>query len=188
MALAHTRVSQVEFERFAAQPDNSERRLELIAGEVVEMVSNNYASQIAGRFTAFAGTFIIQHDLGYFTSADGGYRVFGEDYIPDFGFISNKRQPEPSRDTYNLLAPDFALEVVSPTDSERKLTTKVSNYLAAGTVVLVVYPDDKEAAVHAPGKPVQTLTIDDTFDGGDVLPGFKLPVRDMFPKRKDEGV
>jgi Uma2 family endonuclease len=183
MALPHMRVTIVEFDHFITQPENEGRDFELIGGKIFDIVSTHYCSVIAGNIAFFVMQHLCENKVeGYLTGADRGYVVSGERYMPDVGYISKARQPKPPRDAYIPLAPDFAVEVVSPSDSEKKLTTKVSNYLAAGTVVLVVYPDDKEAAVHAAGKPVQTLTIDDDFDGGEVLPGFKLAVRDMFPE------
>jgi Uma2 family endonuclease len=180
-----TKMTAEEFEQFIMLPENVDRNFELIGGEIYEVVSNNYSSQVAGRLTVYVGGFIIQYDLGHFTVADGGYKVSGEDYMPDFAFISKARQPKPSHDTYNPLAPDLAIEVLSPTDSEKKLTNKVANYLAAGTVVWAVYPNDKEVSIYTPNQPVKTFGINDTLEGGSVLPGFKLAVRDIFPAEEE---
>jgi Uma2 family endonuclease len=62
----------------------------------------------------------------------------------------------------------------------REITHKVVNYLAAGTVVWVIYPDKQQAEVFEPGRPARTLNIGDVLDGGDVLPGFKLALSDIF--------
>jgi len=61
-------------------------------------------------------------------------------------------------------------------------STKVVNYLAAGTVVWLVLPETREVEVYIPNKPKQTVGIDGVLDGGDVLPGFTLPVKDIFPE------
>jgi hypothetical protein len=45
-----------------------------------------------------------------------------------------------------------------------------------------LYPDEQKVKVYEPGKPVKTLTINDTLDGGKVLPGFKVALKDIFPK------
>jgi Uma2 family endonuclease len=182
MALTHTRISAEDFERFIYLPENTERAFELIGGEISEVVSNNYSSETAGIIYYFVMQHLRDSGIGgHLTTADGGYWVSGDRYMPDVGYISKARQPKPCHEAYNPLAPDLAVEVLSPTDSQKKLMDKVINYLAAGTIVLVVYPDDKEAAVYAPGKPVKKLSIDDVFDGGEILPGFKLAVHDMFP-------
>ncbi|MBZ0294623.1 MAG: Uma2 family endonuclease [Anaerolineae bacterium] len=170
------------FEQFIQQPENQDRHLELVGGEIVEVVSNNYASMIAAYLAAYLVTFTEEYALGRVTGADGGYSVAGERYIPDVGFISRQRQPEPCRESWNSLAPDLAVEVISPTDDERVLRIKVTNYLAAGTVVWVVDPEAQAIDIHAPGQPVQVLTTDDTLDGGLLLPGFKLSVRQIFDR------
>ncbi|HLZ80017.1 MAG TPA: Uma2 family endonuclease [Ktedonobacteraceae bacterium] len=177
----HVRVSVEEFEQIAALPENKDRRLEYIGGEIVEVVSNSDASEVAFLIGSELGAFNKHKKLGRFTTTDGGYMVAGERYMPDIGFISNARQPERPHAAWNPLAPDLAVEVVSPTDSLKNLTDKVVNYLAAGTLTWVVYPDTQEIHVYEPGKPVKTLTINDTLDGGKLLPGFKVALKDIFP-------
>lgn len=176
------RMTRAEFEAFIAQPENADSTFELVAGEVFEVVSNNYSSQIAMLIGAFITLFVKRHQLGWVTGADGGYIVQGEAYIPDVGFISKTRQPEPNHDSYNPQAPDLAVEVMSPTDSEKKLLLKVSNYLAAGTVVWVVYPDEREVHIHSPEKGANTLDMNGTISGEPMLPGFALAVKDIFPE------
>ena len=84
-------------------------------------------------------------------------------------------------DAYNPLAPDLALEVLSPTNTDEEMRVKIVNYLAAGTVVWVVDPG-KRVEVHRSGQPVQILGINDTLDGGALLPGFELSVAQILAK------
>jgi Uma2 family endonuclease len=81
------------------------------------------------------------------------------------------------------MPPQLAAEVETNTTatSERRLRTKLYHYLAAGMVVWVVYPETEEVEIHQVGRAPQVLTIDDTLNGGEVLPGFSLPVRDILP-------
>ena len=182
MAVTTQPITVEEFERLAAQPQNADRRLEFVGGESVEVVSNNYSSVVAARVLFKLGVFLEGANVaGYLTGADGGYQIGDERYIPDAAFVSKARQPEPSRETYNPLAPDLAVEVISPSDDLNVLRVKVGNYLAAGTVVWVVRPEAKAVEVYAPGQPVRRLGADGTLDGGDVLPGLALPVKDLFP-------
>jgi Uma2 family endonuclease len=169
-----------EFEELARLPENADKRLEFIGGEIVEVVTNNYASEIAATILAEIKIFAKRNNLGRVTGADGGYMVVGERYMPDVAFIARERQPEPSHATWNPKAPNLAVEVVSPSDTPRDITDKVVNYLAAGTVVWVIYPDKQQAKVFEPGQPTRTLTIDDILDGGNVLPGFKLALSEIF--------
>lgn len=170
-----------EFDRFALLPENADRLLEYIGGEVVEVVSNNYVSVVAMIIGARLATFVYEHGLGLVTGANGGYCVSGERYIPKAAYISITRQPESSHDAYNPNAPDLAVEVISPSNTGKEIRIKVANYLSAGTMMWVVDPDAKQVEVYVPGQPVRTLTVKDTLDGGDLLPGFTLAVKTIFP-------
>ncbi len=171
-----------EFEAWALLPENAERRLELVAGEVVSVVSNNYASAVAARILIRLGAYVEARELGYITGADGGYRVGEDRYIPDVAYISKGRQPQPSQEAYNPQPPDLAVEVLSPTDDLHVLRRKVTNYLAVGVTVWLVLPEERAVEVYVPGQPVQQLGAKDTLRGGELLPDFDLPVEDIFPK------
>ncbi|HEX3053443.1 MAG TPA: Uma2 family endonuclease, partial [Aggregatilineaceae bacterium] len=149
--------------------------------EIVEVVSNNYSSKIAMRIGARLVLFVEEKGLGHVTGADGGYKVLGERYIPDVAFISKKRQPESSHEVYNPNAPDLVVEVLSPTDKPDDVMLKIYNYILAGVVVWKINPEAKTVEVYIPGKKAQRLRVNDTLDGGDVLPGFQVAVKDIFP-------
>ena len=172
-----------EFWDIAQLPENQDKRLELEDGVIVEMGSSSPANTVtAARIVYFLNAFVIPRDLGYVTGADGGFKV-GPKRVrqPDVGFISKARLPKlPKRFD---LAPDLAVEVVSP---DEDIFKKAREYLHAGTrMVWAAYEDERTVYV-------MTLNQDDvliskpfgetdTLDGGDVLPGFSLPVRDIFP-------
>jgi Uma2 family endonuclease len=149
---------------------------------VIEVVSNNYSSEIAMLIGAMLLVFVRENDLGRVTGADGGYVVSGDRYIPDVAFISKERQPEPSHAAYNPNPPDLAVEVLSPTDAPEVVRIKIVNYLHAGVTVWLVNPDKRQVEIYVPGQMADTVGIDDTLDGGDVLPGFRLAVKDIFPE------
>jgi Uma2 family endonuclease len=184
MAVQTQRMTVEEFERFSELPENAARRLELIEGEVVEVVSNSYSSLVAAQVLIALGAFVNRHRLGYVTGADGGYKVTEKEcFMPDVGFISKDRLSEPPHETWIPFAPDLAVEVLSPTDDpENARTNKVVKYLAAGAVVWLVDPDRKWVEIYIPGPAVKRLGVGDTLDGGDVLPGFMLAVKDIFPE------
>ncbi|MEO8612365.1 MAG: Uma2 family endonuclease [Chloroflexota bacterium] len=172
-----------EFWDIAQLPENQDKRLELEDGVIVEMGSSSPANTVtAMRIGYFLNGFVIPHDLGYVTGADGGFKV-GPKRVrqPDVGFISKVRALKlPKRFD---LAPDLAVEVVSPDEDVFK---KAKEYIRSGTrIVWAVYADEKVVDVITPTQDgefhVQELTINDVLDGGDVLPGFSLPVRDIFP-------
>lgn len=177
----HRTMTAAEFDHYALLPANRDRLLEFIAGEIVEVVSNPLSSNIGAILSAFIGVFVMQRNLGHVTGADGGYMVGGERYIPDVAFISYKRQRILiSEDGYNPLAPDLAVKVLSPANADVDMDVKIANYLAAGTIVWRVKPIEQQIAVFVPRQPVIILNIDDELDGGSVLPGFKIALKEIF--------
>jgi len=182
MAVEKTWLTAAEFDALAALPENSDKILEFIGGEIVEVPSNPFASKISSRISGFAFIYLQHNDIGHLTGEAGGYMVSGERYAPDVGFISYARQPELTQSGYNPNPPDLAVEVDFPStpESQRQLRLKIANYLAAGTVVWVIYPQNKEIEVYVPGQPVKILGIKDTLDGGAVLPGFSVAVSEIF--------
>ena len=88
-----TRVTVEEFEAIAELPENQDKRLEFIGGEIVEVVSNSYASEVGATILSEIKVYTRANNLGRVTGADGGFHVSGERYMPDVGFISIARQP-----------------------------------------------------------------------------------------------
>lgn len=172
-----------EFDKWIFLSENADKSFEYIGGEIVEVVSNHYSSKVAFEVGFHIRLYMRENKIkGHVTGADGGYIVSGERYIPDIGYISAKHQEHASREAYNSNYPDLAVEVLSPTDNERDITIKVANYLAAGTVVWVVYPESKQINIFVPGETVQRLNVNDTIDGSPVFPDFKLKVSEIFPE------
>ncbi|MDZ4768259.1 MAG: Uma2 family endonuclease, partial [Chloroflexota bacterium] len=169
-----------EFELYAQLPENADRRLEWHDGEIVELVANSNAARIGARFTQVVGNFVEEHQLGEVTNAEGGYRVNGAPYMPDAGYVSYARQPQPPSVAYNPLAPDLAIEVISPSDRQRDIRRKIVNYAAAGTVLWLVDPADGIVEVYTPGQSMVQHRADDTLDGGAVLPGFSVALARIF--------
>ena len=169
-----------EFEKYSLLPENSGRRLELIGGEVVELLPDECSRRMTIRFARLVKAYLDQHPIGYATPPGIGYKVGNDRYMPDIGFVRKARQPFPPKASYNSLAPDLVFEVVSPTDQMDHILAKVMNYRLASAMVWVVYPGSKEIQVFAPGQPSKKLGIGDTLDGGTVLPGFAAKLADIF--------
>ena len=163
-----------EFDQFVDLPINVDKLFEFIGGEIIEVPSNPYSSKIAATLLIEIGIYLKKNNLGHLTGEAGGYMVSGERYAPDVAFISFAKQKKLARTGYNPNPPDLAVEVVSPTDSEKKLSIKVSNYLADQTTVVVIYPDEQEIAIHKPGERVIVLGIEGmlTVDRKSVLWSF----------------
>lgn len=180
MALHTRQLTDAEFDHFVALPENADRNFEFIAGEIVEVVSNSKASRTAIKMVSRVSIHVEDKKLGCVTGADGGYIVYGEKYIPDAAFVSYARQPKAPDVPYNPIAPDLAIEVLSPGNTETEMIRKIGNYLAAGTVLWIADPEQKTIDIYIPHQPRKTLRVGDTLEGGDVLPGFELSVAAIF--------
>jgi len=180
MVLETKTLTAEEFDRIALLPENADKLLEFIGGRIVEVVSNSYSSELGMLVGSALTVFVRQRGLGRVTGANGGYMVNGERYIPDATFISKARQPEPSHAAYNPNAPDLAVAVLSPSNTDDEIATKVVNYHLAGTIVWVVNPDKQYVVVYIPNQKPRVIGTDGVLDGGDLLPGFSLPVKDIF--------
>jgi Uma2 family endonuclease len=173
-----------EFEAFTELPENVDSLFEFIGGELVEVPSNPQVSKLATRVSLYIGMYLLKNNIGHLTGEAGGYIVSGERYAPDVAFIAYEKQPELAATGYNPNPPDLAVEIISSnrSDERDKLRIKVTNYLAAGTVVWVVEPEHKRVEVHIVGEPVKIYREKDTISGGQVLPDFELKVADIFQK------
>ncbi|MFN8372141.1 MAG: Uma2 family endonuclease [Anaerolineae bacterium] len=182
MVLEVKRLTAEEFDVLAQQPENADKLLEFIGGAIVEVPSNAAASQYSSRISGYFFVHLLQNPTGHLTGEAGGYIVSGERYAPDVALISKTKQPELATQGYNSNPPDLAVEVDFPStpQSQHDLTIKIHNYVAAGTVVWLVLPEKKTVEVYAPGQPMKPYRMGDTLNGGDVLPGFTLAVKDIF--------
>jgi Uma2 family endonuclease len=108
-------------------------------------------------------------------------RSSGRVRLPDVAFVSNARVPA-ERPRVPTLAPDFAAEVLSESNTREEIAQKIREYFQSGTrLVWVIDPTTRSVAVYeVAGEPERTLTVNDVLDGGEVLPGFSLPVADLF--------
>ncbi len=183
MDIQHRTITLEEYHAICDLPENADKILELIDGEIVEKMPSFSPSKTSMRIGRFIGNFVDDKDLGYVTGEAGGYvmPVSGNVYNPDVGYISKARlSEEPEREA--PLPPDLAVEVKSPTDSKRAMRRKAEKYLENGTqIVWLVFPDEREIEVYSlSDEDVRTVGIDGILDGASVLPGFTLPVANIF--------
>ncbi len=176
------RMTVEEFDRWVEQPEQYNQLYEYIGGEISEVPSNAKASQYSMRIGRYISVFVDDLNLGHVTGEAGGYMIDGERYAPDVAFISKARQSELDDRGYNHVPPELAVEVDFPTTpkSTRDLQIKLWHYQQAETVVWVVYPEDKTVVVHIPGQVPKIFGINDKLDGGAILPGFTLALKDIF--------
>ena len=101
---------------------------------------------------------------------------------PNVYFVSAGRLPLNIRvQGYLEVMPELVVEIVSPSDSAQDVAEKIRMWLDHGVSVgLEVRLAERAVMVHRPGAPAVTLTGDDALDCGDVLPGFSLPLSEIF--------
>jgi len=167
----------------AVLPDN-DKRYELHNGVLVEVAGSKYAQTIlAAWLIHLLFNFIQQSGIGVKVSgADGAYVLDRYNTrLPDVGYMSPDSVARQRLDEYMIGAPDLAVEVVSPSNTPDDLRQRVGAYLRAGSrLVWLIYPDSKAADVYRPDADTLTYSINDTLDGGDVLPGFSVKVSEIF--------
>src|SRR5262249_14150410 len=99
---------------------------------------------------------------------------------PDVSFMA-KARVTPRTSDYDKTAPDLAVEVASPGNTASDLNEKISEYFeAGGRQVWVFYPKTRTIYLYTSHLKVKILSGDDTLDGGEVLPGFRVKVADIF--------
>lgn len=178
MLTRHKEMTFEEFIVFATSPENENRRLEFINGEIVEVSPGRSTySKVAIVLAAVVYHFCRQNNLPYNASgSEGAYRIGNNTVAPDFAYKSTElinEYPDP-------IAPLWAVEVISPTDKAEAIREKREMYLHAGILYWEVYYPSRSVDVYAPGQAKKTYSIGDVLDGGDVLPGFRLAVSELF--------
>lgn len=169
-----------------ATKNDDRHRYELVKGELREMAPacGGHGYQ-AMSFGARLYNFVEEHRLGYVFASETGFALQNDpDTVraPDVAFVRAGRITESMLTRGFLpLAPDLAVEIISPSETAEEIAEKVQDYLAAGTEqVWLVYNRTRSIVVHRqPGLAV-TLHVDNVLEGGDLLPGFRLPLREIF--------
>ena len=174
----------VTAEELWAMPNDVRR--ELVRGEVRTMAPAGFEhGAVIVNVTVPLGAYVKAKRLGVALGAETGFVLQRNPDIvrgADVAFVQASRVPSAGLPVkFWEGAPDLAVEVVSPGDTLEEVEEKVDDYLDAGTrMVLVVNPKRRTVTVHRPGAQPVILRQTDTIDGGDVVPGFSLPVADVF--------
>jgi Uma2 family endonuclease len=192
--VVHERLySAEELWELSHRAENSGRHLEVLEGVLYDMSPTGWLhGDLASELDMQVRVYVKQHQLGRVTAAETGYLVnrdpAGRDTVlaPDVGFIAAGRIPATLPDGYVPFAPDLAVEVVSPGNTQEEINLKIESYLRYRTrLVWIIYPREQRIHAYTPSQDpshasVEFLTIDDSLDGRDVLPGFRVSVRALF--------
>ena len=161
-------------------------RYELVKGELFEMPpAGGRHGSVAMRIGIVLGSYVRENELGEVFAAETGF-ILGRDpdtvRAPDAAFVSKEKLPAgefPSG--YLEMAPDLAVEVVSPGDSAREVREKVADWMRAGVRLLwAIDPATRSVTVYRSPDDFDLLSEDATLDGGRVIPGFSANINDLF--------
>jgi Uma2 family endonuclease len=164
--------------------DHEDRICELVDGVLVEKTMGYKESLLAMAIGEFLRRFVRERNLGIVLGEGGTLRILPRQVrIPDVCFLSWQRFPGGKLPEAPIpaVAPDLAVEVLSGSNTEGEMRRKLQDYFAAGVrLVWYVDPRTRTAAVYT--SPEQRTVFDEggVLTGGDVLPGFELPLRELF--------
>ncbi len=164
---------------------------EIVNGQWVHVSEEKMAGELHGAIATnviiVLGSYVKAHQLGRVYPADTTY-ILEEDAhgvqlmrLPDVSFVAADRMKTHERHTYYQLAPDIAIEIISPSERAVNIRAKLKDYLRTGVRhVWHIYPETQEVVVYRADGTVYTYGVGQTIPGADVLPGFTLPVADIF--------
>jgi Uma2 family endonuclease len=163
---------------------------ELVDGKLVERQMGMESSLVALQIGSLFNNFLRENPIGMAFGADASYQCFHDapDKVrkPDVSFVRMERLPGGrAPHGHCRVAPDLAVEVVSPKDLAYELESKITDYLEAGVpVVWVVFPPTRRVTIRRPAtSPLGTITDlreGETITGEDAMPGFAYSVGDFF--------
>jgi len=166
-----------------AMPDDGTRR-ELIEGVLIELPApkpdHNW---IMALLVGFLTTHVLQKRIGKVILIAGCQLSHDPDTLlfPDAGYFSSMRLGDHDLNEYLLFAPDIAVEIISPSNTQEEISTKTALYLRHGAqIVWAIYPKSQLVYVYRADGTYQIVGRDGTLDGGTVLPGFSLKVSALF--------
>ena len=141
-----------------------------------------------GRIAIILGTYLYlfadQHSLGIVTG-ETGYHPPADRYnllLPDVAFIGFERAPDPFPDKLVPVMPELAVEIRSPSNTLSELREKAQRYLRLGTsLVWIILPNEQKVEIHQAQTPVNSIGLEESLSGDDILPGFELELRRLFP-------
>jgi Uma2 family endonuclease len=161
-------------------------RYELVKGELRKMSpAGSEHGAIIVNFTLLLAQQVKASSLGVCFGAETGFKITTDpDTVraPDVAFVRRERVPEsgiPKK--FWPGAPDLAVEVMSPDDTLKEVEEKTEQWLASGTsAVWVINPKRRGVSVYRPAAEVIRLSEADELDGGEVVPGFRCNVAEIF--------
>lgn len=160
-------------------------RTELVKGEIVHMSPTGFThGRIENRIGRVLGNFVLNQALGVVVSGEVGIFT-GRDpdtvRAADVAFVSNERMSQVKSKSYLDVAPELVVEVMSPDDTWSALMEKLDEYFTCGVkAVWVADPRTRQVYVYHSVTNIERFAEKDTLTGGDILPGFSVPIAELF--------
>jgi Uma2 family endonuclease len=172
--------------------DGADKRLyELVDGVLVEKAMGTKEGMLGSRLCFYFWEFLEKHDLGIVVGADGPFRLrLGLVRFPDVCFVSWERLPDGELPDQAIarVVPDLAVEILSESNTKREMERKLRDYFEAGVrLVWLIDTKSETAQVFSSPSSGRKLGKDQSLDGVDVLPGFRLPLRELFASGRRRG-
>jgi Uma2 family endonuclease len=169
-----------EFERILELPENENRLLELIDGEIVEKMPTERHGEVALAFAAPLRAHVKKYGLGRVTIEAQHFRKGDpkNSLLPDVSFIAGER-PSVEEGIVPQM-PDLAVEVQSPGNSLKNLEDKAHRYLSNGTRMVLILNYKKKTVTMITADANTSLVEGEILDLDEVVPGFRIPVAEIF--------
>ncbi len=159
---------------------------ELIDGVLVEKATGHFKSRLEMRLAHLFGAFLDEHDLGIVTAANGPHRIHPDQIrLPDVAFIAYENIPADADQNTAVpeWIPSLALEILSESNTKAEMTRKLRDDFDAGVkLVRYVDPPTRSVRVYRSPETFVTKSEHDELAGEDVLPGFRVSIRDWFDR------
>ncbi len=179
--------SQVRFSADDLLAFPKQKDFELVDGQLVERHMGFESSHIAGRLFGLLFVFNEVHRLGWLQISDCGYLLplLGRDTVrkPDVSFVSFQKLPAAQGFPigFPAIAPDLAVEVLSPNDLAYDVESKINDYLQAGVkLIWIINPAGRSVQILRQDGSSGRLLESDDLDGEDLLPGFRCKIASLF--------
>lgn len=174
-----TLATPADLERLSAAGE----RYELIKGELIQMspVGGNQGNASL-ELATLVNAFLRANRIGRGFTSETGFLVAPETVLaPDLGIILHPRVPRPIPDGWIPVIPDLVLETRAPGVSEREVRERMQLWLSFGVkVAWDLDPKRRQLTIYQPELPSRLIQESDSLTCEELLPGFVLPMRDVF--------
>ncbi len=168
--------------KMAFEDDPDYEDYEIVDGEKEVKMAGAKHGEIGAKVTIKLGIYLENNPLGKLYNGNTTFQIGANERMPDVSFVSAARIPaEGSPSSKWEIAPDLAIEVISPNDVWEKVSDKVREYFAAGVrQVWLVSQLQQQVMIYDSPTQIRVVTANDDLTSETLLPGFKCRVSDLF--------